>query len=92
MRLIWTDTALGQLEAAAAWSPTQAQAAVNAMEWMARSGFSLGRLAADPDERYWPVPPLGVFYLIAPDQLKVLRVVDIRRRREPWPGATPSSP
>jgi hypothetical protein len=32
------------------------------MEWMAGIGFSLGRpLEGDIDERYWPVPPLGVY-------------------------------
>jgi hypothetical protein len=32
--------------------------AVAAMEWMARSGFSLDR-PAEEGKRYWRVPPLG---------------------------------
>lgn len=30
-------------------------------------------------ECYWPVPPLGVFYAVSGDELRVLQVVDVRR-------------
>ncbi len=59
-------------------------AAVNAMEWMAGLGFSVGRTVSDTEERYWPVPPLGVFYRVDGDTLRVVRVIDARRRRRPW--------
>ena len=56
-----------------------------AMEWMAKVGFSLGRAVADDvDERYWPVPPLGVYYHVEGDLLSVSSVVDSRRRQRAW--------
>ena len=57
---------------------------VNAMEWMAEAGFSLGRDVPDKAARYWPVPPLGVFYRVEGDCLYVLEVIDVRRRGKPW--------
>jgi hypothetical protein len=55
------------------------------MEWMAETGFSLGRPIPGTEEWYWPVPPLGVIYRIeGAGWLRVLRVVDSRQRREPW--------
>jgi len=53
------------------------------MEWMAETGFSLGRPIRDSEERYWPVPPLGIVYRDR-DLMTVLRVIDARRRREAW--------
>jgi hypothetical protein len=55
------------------------------MEWMASIGFSLGRpVVDDVDERYWPAPPMGVYYRVEDDVLVVSGVVDTRRRREAW--------
>jgi len=55
------------------------------MEWMAETGFSLGRSIPGTTERYWPVPPLGVIYRVEGGQLlRVLRVVDNRQRRGQW--------
>jgi len=51
---------------------------VQAMERMAASGWSLGRSTLAPDQRYWPVPPLGVIYRVVGDELRVLAVVDLR--------------
>lgn len=79
-RLYWTPAALRQLDAAAQWSRLQALAVVNAMEWMAETGFSLGHTVAGTAERYWPVPPLGVFYAIVGRELQVMEVVDRRQR------------
>jgi plasmid stabilization system protein ParE len=85
LRLVWTERALADLERAAEWSLPQAGAAVNAMTWMAMTGFSLGRKMPGPGVRYyWPVPPLGAFYRVDGDTLRVLRVIDSRRRKEPW--------
>ena len=55
------------------------------MVWMAETGLSLGRPVSETDERYWPIPPLGVFYAINGGYLEVMEVVDRRRRgvREP---------
>lgn len=52
---------------------------------MAQTGFSLGHPVPGTDERYWPVPPLGVFYAIDGAQMQVVEIVDRRRRvsREP---------
>lgn len=85
MRLDWSARALHDLECAADWSRGQAEAVVNAMEWMADTGFSLGRSIPGTDERYWPIPPLGVIYRIeGRRRLRVIRVIDTRQRREPW--------
>jgi hypothetical protein len=85
LRLDWSARALVDLECAAEWSRGQAEAVVNAMEWMAETGFSLGRPIPGTAERYWPVPPLGVIYRVEGGQLlRVLRVVDNRQRRGPW--------
>lgn len=70
---------MADLGAAAEWSIPQAQAVVQAMEGMAERGFSLGKPTTTPGVRYWPVPPLGVFYAVAGDELRVLQIVDVRR-------------
>ena len=80
MRLVWEEPALADLAAAAQWSIPQAQAVVEAMERMAQRGFSLGKPTITPGVRYWPVPPIGVFYVVAGDELRVLQIVDARRR------------
>jgi hypothetical protein len=85
VRLDWSDRALHDLECAADWSLGQAEAVVNAMEWMAETGFSLGRPIPGTEERFWPVPPLGVIYQLEGRRaLRILRVIDGRRRRNPW--------
>jgi hypothetical protein len=50
------------------------------MEWMADTGFSLGHPVPETDERYWPVPPLGIFYSVHGNVLEVIEIVDRRRR------------
>jgi hypothetical protein len=82
LRLLWEDRALSELATAAEWSVPQARAVVEAMERMADRGYSLGRNTGRSGVRYWPVPPLGVFYAVAGDELRVLQVVDARRLRE----------
>ena len=79
MRLVWDEPALADLAVAAEWSIPQARAVVEAMEGMAQRGFSLGKPTTIPGVRYWPVPPLGVFYAVAGDELRVLQIVDARR-------------
>ncbi len=79
-RISWTPGALDQLAVALEWSRPQGEAIVNAMEWMAASGLSLGRRVGDTEEFYWPVPPLGVFYAIDAGTLEVVEIVDRRRR------------
>lgn len=79
-RLSWTPLALDQLAAALEWSGPQGEAVVNAMEWMAATGLSLGYRVRDTDEFYWPVPPLGVFYAIDGGTLEVVEVADRRCR------------
>jgi transposase len=84
LRLLWTEHVLSDLANAAGWSRVQAEAVVNAMTWMAETGFSLGRRIRQSGERYWPVPPLGVVYRVQGDTMIVLEVIDARRRVEPW--------
>lgn len=81
MRLLWEEPALADLASAAEWSVPQVRAVVEAMERMADRGFSLGKPTNRPGVRYWPVPPLGVFYIVVGAQLRVLQVVDVRRLR-----------
>ncbi len=50
-----------------------------AMEHMASVGWSLGKPTGRAGVRYWPVPPLGVFYRVRADELIVIQVVDVRR-------------
>ncbi len=85
-RLAWSEVALEELARAAAWSRPQAEAVVNAMEWMAETGFSLGRPVEGTEELYWPVPPLGVFYALQGDLLEVLEIVDRRRKTDRGPN------
>ena len=87
MKLRWTEAASSQLEALAERSPVQAVAVVRAMEWMAKTSFSLGRRVSGGtirDQRYWPVPPQGVYYHVKDDLIIVTAVADARQRREPW--------
>jgi hypothetical protein len=85
LKLRWTEEASRDLIELPERSPRRAAAVLAAMEWMAKGGFSLGRPVANEDEdRYWPVPPLGVFYRVDGDVLVVSAVVDTRRRREAW--------
>ena len=84
MRLDWSARALADLQCAAEWSRGQAEAVVNAMEWMAETGFSLGRPIPGTGERYWPVPPLGVIYRVEGRRLLiVLRVIDTASAASP---------
>jgi hypothetical protein len=84
--LNWRPEALEDLEKGA--TARQAQTVVDAMESMARSGWSLGRSSEyfarkfDADVRYWPVRPLGTIYRIIGQELRVLRIVDGRRLRQ----------
>ena len=82
MKLVWEDAALEDLRELAEWSQPRARAVVEAMEWMAGVGFSLGRVVGD--DRYWPVPPLGVFYHLEAGVIYVTAVIDARGRRESW--------
>lgn len=89
MRLVWSQPALEQLEALSERAPVQAAAVVAAMEWMAglrQSHVALGRPVPHTRQRYWPVPPHGVFFRVSPDggTLVVVAVRDARRRRVPW--------
>jgi hypothetical protein len=84
LRLRWTEEASADLNELAERTPRRAAAVIAAMEWMARVGFSIGRPAGTGEERYWPVPPLGVFYRVEGEILVVDAVVDTRRRREAW--------
>lgn len=43
--------------------------------------WSLGRPTLDPDLPFWPVPPQGVVYRVAGDELIVPAVIDPRRLR-----------
>jgi hypothetical protein len=85
LKLRWTVEASADLVKIAEHSPRRAAAVLAAMEWMASIGFSLGRPVADDlDERYWPVPPMGVYYHVEDDVLVVSGVLDTGRRREAW--------
>lgn len=82
MRLVWTRAAQQDMEEASAWSSRQALAVVAAMERMVEIGWSLGKPTGRAGVRYWPVPPLGVFYRVLGDRLIIVQVVDVRRLLE----------
>ncbi|HEV2952747.1 MAG TPA: hypothetical protein VG015_01500 [Candidatus Dormibacteraeota bacterium] len=86
MRVRWTAEASGDLIALAEHSLAQASAVLAAMDWMAALGFSLGRPVSRGGlrERYWGVPPQGVYYYRDGDLLVVTAVQDARQRGEPW--------
>jgi hypothetical protein len=68
-------------------APGQAIAVLDAMNWMAELGFSLGRSVGygrARKERYWAVPPQGVYYYRDGDLLIVTALRDARRRLGPW--------
>jgi hypothetical protein len=70
LRLRWTEQAGADLIDLAERAPMAAAAVLEAMEWMARVGFSVGRPVGDEGrERYWPVPPHGVYYRLEGDAL-----------------------
>lgn len=82
MRLEWRPGALEDLGAAAEWSERQAGAVVEAVEWMADTGWhSLGRRVRRGNARVWPVAPLAIVYGVAGDALVVYRIIDMRRMR-----------
>ncbi|MBO0839014.1 MAG: hypothetical protein J2P28_26375 [Actinobacteria bacterium] len=83
LRLVWTDQALHDLEAAVGRSGEYARAGravVENMERFAELGWTVGRLVRLPTgpARYLPVRPLGVFYQVRTGELVVLQVVDAR--------------
>ncbi|MDQ6744044.1 MAG: type II toxin-antitoxin system RelE/ParE family toxin [Candidatus Dormibacteraeota bacterium] len=85
MRLRWEDGALNDLEEIAERAPVQAAAVVRAAEWLAAQQFAqLGRSVPGTGQRYWPVPPLGIFYRLESAELVIMAIADARRRRHPW--------
>jgi hypothetical protein len=67
LRLRWTEAASRDLIELAEISPLRASAVIVSMEWMAGTGFSLGRpIGQQGIDRYWPVPPFGVVYMVDP--------------------------
>jgi hypothetical protein len=86
LRLVWRAQALEQLEHLAARAPVQAAAVVQAAEWLADVGYSLGRSVPGDAGLYWPVPPQGFYYRVNRDrtELVITAVKDARRRRRPW--------
>jgi plasmid stabilization system protein ParE len=85
VRLRWRRQARSDLRDLAQRAPAQAAAVYRTTQWLAEQKFSrLGRPVAGTDERYWPVPPQGIFYWVGRGQLVITRVLDTRRRREPW--------
>ncbi|MDQ6771749.1 MAG: type II toxin-antitoxin system RelE/ParE family toxin, partial [Candidatus Dormibacteraeota bacterium] len=85
LKLVWDDSALDDLAECALWSVPQARRVVDAMDRMARIGWSLGRTSPlfGPEFRYWPVPPLGIVYELRGEELHIVRVVDVRRLQSP---------
>ena len=76
------EAALVDQALAAEWSISKAGGVEEAMERMADRGFSLAKPTDRLGVRYWPVPPLGFFYVVEGDELRVLEVVDVRRLRQ----------
>lgn len=82
LKLYWSERALDELAQLAERAPHQAVAVVEAMEWMAAIGWSLGHPVLGSSRiRYWPVPPQGVYYTVSRGTLHVGRIRDARRLR-----------
>ncbi|MHB8509759.1 MAG: hypothetical protein ACYDGR_14115 [Candidatus Dormibacteria bacterium] len=85
MRLRWTDRSLRDLEVLAERAPAQAASVYNAAVWLASLQVArIGRHVRDRDDLYWPVPPQGIFYFVKDQDLVIVEIVDVRRRRDPW--------
>ena len=85
MRLRWRRQARSDLRELAQRAPAQAAAVYRTAHWLAEQQFSrLGHPVAGTNERYWPVPPQGIFYRVGKGELVITRVLDTRRRREAW--------
>lgn len=87
LKLYWRRPALRDLEQIAERSDADGCRVVEAMEWMAGYGWSLGHPVTFRGwpARYWPIPPYGVLYRVKGDVLYVLRVLNVRRLRRPVP-------
>jgi hypothetical protein len=75
---------LADLRDLAQRAPVQAAAVHWTAQWLAEQKFSrLGHPVGGTEERYWPVPPQGIFYRVGKGELVITRVLDTRRRRQP---------
>jgi len=74
------------LEEIAERAPRAAGRIHEAVGWLERQQFPLmfRRLSERPNEHVLVVRPHAVFYVSERDTLTILRVVDSRRRVEPW--------
>jgi hypothetical protein len=69
-------------------APVQARAVFRTAQWLARvvAVGDIGYLVPEVGQRYWPVPPQGIFFVVdrATSTLYLTAVKDARQRREPW--------
>ncbi len=69
-------------------APAQARAVFRTANWLARvvAVADIGHQVPETGERYWPVPPQGIFFVAdrASWTLYLTAVKDARQRREPW--------
>jgi hypothetical protein len=85
LTLVWNRRARQDLALAAAWNQHGAREVAEAMERMAAVGWSLGRPACGGTLRYFPVPPFGVLYRVRGRELRIVRLVNVRRLRGELP-------
>lgn len=86
MRLIWSGLSLRRLGEIAERAPVQAKHVQQSVEALVRLPFPgmYRRVEERLDLHVLSVPPHAVFYVIEGDDLKVLTIIDSRRRKEPW--------
>ena len=86
MRLVWSAAAVADLEAISDRASRAAGRLYEAVGWLVDSPFPgmYRHVEGRPNEHVLPVPPHAVFYAIEGDNLTVLRIVDGRRRKQPW--------
>ena len=74
------------------WSPELADIVANSILWMARNGLGgLGRPVYGGRYRWWLIPRTtqAITYRVKGDELRVIRVRDLRRLRGPVPPGSP---
>lgn len=86
MRLIWSDRSLDDLRDLHDRAPVQARRVQALTEGLRDLPFPgmYRRVVEEPGEHVLSVPPQAVFYAVEGDSMTVLRIVDSRRRQEPW--------
>src|SRR5947209_4758668 len=83
LTVTWLKQGLADLARINAWSRTQADAVVDYVHWMAKGGWRALGYRIDGRQRWRLVPrtTLAIVYWVRGDELRVVRVRQVRRMR-----------